>query len=1350
MKRQSLRKTSLATSPALLVEDVSDPIARRMSGITPTTVSPWLICEQVRPDAHVRLFCFPWAGGAASSFTGWSQVLSSDVEVLCVQLPGRGSRIKEELISDMNELSNQLCQMLLPYMDKPFYVFGHSAGALIGFDFVKELTMRGLPTPVRLMVSGCSPPHLQSEKLPDGWLTDDSIMVSLLREWGGTPESILKDPNALEMVLPLLRADLQLINSYFHEMPEGAKCPVNVPLAVYGGKEDENAEPETLKLWSQLSSCESDIHVYEGGHFYFLDLPDMKVELLADINHYCWQGTKDLLKAGEEKLEKINSKTMSYPDDKCLHELFQEQVRRTPNNIALVDGETSLTYAEVDELTDLLANYLYSVGCRPNSIVGIYMERCYEYVLCYIAAHKAGGGYMPLEVVYPIDLVEKVLKEARPVSILTKEPFHSRLPSWQEHLVLNGDWLARLKERNIPLMPESRQRPTPDDIAYVVMSSGTTGVPKGIVCPHRGAVHSYYWRFENYPFSEGDRIACNVFFVWEVFRPLCKGYPSYIISDDTIFDAAALVSYIEDNGITRILFTPSLCQLVVDSLKNEEVVEKLKSLRVVWLCGEVVTTELRKKFIQLLPWCQLLNLYSISECHDVSVADLRAIDETLSPKYAPCGEIMENVRVYILDDSLSQVPFGVPGEVYVGGPTLAIGYLNREDLTSQRFIKNPFSKKAGDRLYRCGDRGRFLPNGMLEVIGRCDFMVKIRGYSVVLGAVEVAIAEHPDISSTVVVTEGDEGTDKRLVAYVVPEVWGKVPSHNSIRVFLKDKIPHYAIPSVFVLLGSIPINPASGKVDRKKLPISTGSVDKLPTRKKSTSVSSEDQFNTEVEKKLLHIWADLLKLDISSFSVMKSDSFFDVGGHSLLGTRLAGSIRDVFGVEITLSDVMRDPEFESMTKKIEDLRSGKGTESVKLRNELVGNLLREDAADLDPSIYPAATRKSGFSRYRVAEASRPPQRILLTGATGYLGSFLLKELLDETNAIVYCIVRAKNQNEAFDRIQNALESALLWEEVEAVDGASRIVPICGDLSKPLLGLAENEFKSLAGEIDAILHNGAQVNLVKDYKSLKAANTLGTMEVLRLAVTNGVFDFGSTRARPVHYISTNGVFPSNCSECKENDKVDCPELLEDGYAQSKWVAEKLCIEARTRGLPITIFRPGNMAGCSVTGAWNDHDFVYLLIAGCVLMEAVPIDVTWKFDLTPVDFAARAIVYLCGLHPIKCLGQVMHVQNPASHVPAKDVFTWMDELGYRIEKISYDSWKGKLASEVSLEEDLNGILHQLEVGLESFEAYLKHPPHFDCANFKGALANADLECPKVNKRLIKTYLQRLCSSGLASQK
>ena len=167
---------------------------------------------------------------------------------------------------------------------------------------------------------------------------------------------------------------------------------------------------------------------------------------------------------------------------------------------------------------------------------------------------------------------------------------------------------------------------------------------------------------------------------------------------------------------------------------------------------------------------------------------------------------------------------------------------------------------------------------------------------------------------------------------------------------------------------------------------------------------------------------------------------------------------------------------------------------------------------------------------------------------------------------------------------------------------------------------------------------------------------------------------------------------------------------------------------------------------MTGAWNDHDFVYLLLAGCILTEAVPIDVKWKFDLTPVDFAASSIVYLCGLHPSKCLGQVMHVQSPHGHVSASEVFHWIEELGYSVEKIPYEKWKHNLTSQAMLEDDLHGVLHQLEVGLESFEAYLKHPPHFDSRNLHLALEGSEIECPKVNRRLIKTYLHRLCSVGL----
>ncbi|EEY55125.1 L-aminoadipate-semialdehyde dehydrogenase, putative [Phytophthora infestans T30-4] len=449
-------------------------------------------------------------------------------------------------------------------------------------------------------------------------------------------------------------------------------------------------------------------------------------------------------------------------------------------------------------------------------------------------------------------------------------------------------------------------------------------------------------------------------------------------------------------------------------------------------------------------------------------------------------------------------------------------------------------------------------------------MVKIRGYSVVLGAVESALAQHPLVSTSVVLTEGDEGEDKRLVAYIVPEDWEKVPSASNLREFLKEKLPHYAIPSVFVQLDALPINSASGKLDRKKMP-SIEEAKKLRNESIDLSVDPQNLPQTETEKKLACIWSELLRLENDSV-LHREASFFDVGGHSLLSTRLVSSIRDTFDVHLTLADILSSPELCSIASRID----------------------QSLGAVLDASIYPAATRKAGYSRYRVEMVSLPPRNLFLTGATGFLGVHLLHALLKYSTSVVFCLVRAADEDAAMDRIKNALKEFALLEEAQKCHLEDRVIPVPGNLAQPLLGLDADMFKMLATEIDAILHNGADVNLVKPYSSLKSVNVLGTQEVLRLAVTNGL---AKTRVKPVHYISTNGVFPSTLSAPRYLETADLSELsdqLDNGYAQSKWVAEQMCHEAAHRGLPVSILRPGNMAPAAqvsalcqlaLTGTWT---------------------------------------------------------------------------------------------------------------------------------------------------------------------
>src|ERR671916_316269 len=405
----------------------------------------------------------------------------------------------------------------------------------------------------------------------------------------------------------------------------------------------------------------------------------------------------------------------------CLHELFEVQARKTPEATAVVDAETTLTYAELDRRADGLAAHLRSLGVVPDTAVGVYMERCAEYVVAILAAMKAGGAFVPLELAYPASQLEDVLSDCEPSIVLTKDAHAGRLPGWQESFRMDAD------EPEVPDGDYEPPRVDRENLAFIPYSSGTTGKPKGIANPHRAPVLSYLWRFGISDYAPGDRVGCNVFFIWEMMRPLLRGAATVVIPDDVIYDPNALIRFLEEYEITETLVTPSLLEAVLNS-SGSDVGERLSNLRTLWLNGEVVTRTLARRAMELLPDVRLLNVYSCSETHEVAAGDLRELVENPESTYCAVGVPMDPDHLYLLDDDGERVPEGEAGELFVGGECLARGYVDLPEKTEKSFPEDPFSSRSGARMYRTGDRARILSDGSLEILGRVDFMVKIRGY----------------------------------------------------------------------------------------------------------------------------------------------------------------------------------------------------------------------------------------------------------------------------------------------------------------------------------------------------------------------------------------------------------------------------------------------------------------------------------------------------------------------------------------------------------------------------------------------------------------------------------------------
>ena len=979
----------------------------------------------------------------------------------------------------------------------------------------------------------------------------------------------------------------------------------------------------------------------------------------------------------------------------CLHDLFKAQAGKTPDVLAVVSGNAQITYSDLDRETDSLGEYLRHSGVVTDDRVGIFTETCSEYIVACIGALKAGAAFMPLALDSPDNLLKSILAEATPRVIITKQKYISRLARLDQRspthvLVMDGDqsWRGVNSGAHQPIVPSS-------NLAFVPYTSGTTGDPKGVMQTHGAVLSSYFGRYKYSSYKVGDRVACNIFFIWEFLRPLLKGGTVYVIPDDVIFLPRSLTRFIFENGITEVLFTPSLVQGIMNSADHETLRTELESLRVVWLNGEVVTVSVLEQALDVFPkGTRLFNTYSISETHDVCTVDLSTV--SLDGKGAcPVGFPMDGVIVRVFPEGGSSLTSVGTGELYIGGRGLARGYLESPDLDRQRFVYID-----GERYYSTGDVAEIDSQGMVTVKGRNDSMVKIRGYSIYIGGIEETLRRHCEVLDTVVVVEAEEQAAKRIVAYVVrkPEsTWrvdAKSGASRDLRSLIERYLPHYMVPSRFVELDELPINELTGKLDRKALPAPR----KMQAAASHRMALSAGASSEERRLVLRELWSEALEAD--SGSLDDNWNFFDLGGHSLSGLGLTLGIERAFGIKLQGTEIY---EYQTI-EKLADYLDHRGPF---MESEVS---LSEDAR-LEPDIVPSA----GVCCRSLGEASS----VLLTGATGFLGAFLLDELLRSTGqkSKFYCLTRSRDLRK--DQVNNRALDNLRFYGLPGQMSEDRIVPVLGDLSQPRFGLGQEEYQQLSEHIDLIFHCAAAVNYVYTYTAIKPHTVDGTREVIKFAC--------HAKTKPIQFISSNGIFPGGDDmPYLENSDIDSfVDRLEGGYNQAKWVAERLIWSAMSRGLPACIFRPGNIGHHSVTGVVNPNDFQTMIIKACLRSRCVPIAPEWLFEMTPVDFLATAIAKIA--EDPAHLGKVYNVvqQDPVS---ADQVFTYMMSNGYVTDRVPLPEWRSRLEATANWENDLE--MKVLVQTLDYVEPYLSDTSIYDVRRFSEVVRQLGLSAPAVD--------------------
>ncbi len=569
--------------------------------------------------------------------------------------------------------------------------------------------------------------------------------------------------------------------------------------------------------------------------------------------------------------------------EQCIHELFEVQVKQTPDAIVLVYEEHQLSYAQLNQRANQLAHYLQGRGVGPEQRVGLCLERSLEMVIALLAILKAGAAYVPLDPGYPQQRLVFLLQDAQISLLLTQQYLLPRLPHplTLPLLCLDTDWsLIRSQRRDNLLIPLS-----PDHLAYVIYTSGSTGQPKGVMVAHRGVCNCLLWMQHTYALTPNDRVLQKTPYsfdvsVCEFFWPLLTGARLVLARPEGHRDSAYLVTCIGEQQITTLHFVPSLLRLFLE----EEGLEQCGSLQRVICSGEALPLASQQRFFERLS-AELHNLYGPTEASiEVSFWACQRDSERAS---VPIGFPIANMQLYVLDPCLEPVPVGVAGELYIGGIGLARGYLHQAKLTAEKFIPNPWTQTPGTRLYRTGDQVRRLANGAIEFLGRLDHQVKVRGVRIELGEIEAVLRGSGLVQDVVVVAPGETAADKRLVAYIVPRALQPCISDandllqtqstdqhvSALRNTLKNHLPEYMIPSTFILLKNLPLSP-NGKVDRQALP--------MPDTSWSEREKDFAAPRTSVEEILIDIWSNVLgHKPISIY-----DNFFEIGGDSILSIQI--------------------------------------------------------------------------------------------------------------------------------------------------------------------------------------------------------------------------------------------------------------------------------------------------------------------------------------------------------------------------------------------------------------------------------------------------------------------------------
>lgn len=943
----------------------------------------------------------------------------------------------------------------------------------------------------------------------------------------------------------------------------------------------------------------------------------------------------------------FNNTKKSYPN-KTFSMLFEEQVERTPNNVALVFGNQSLTFKELNEKANSLAYYLRNKqNIKREDSVGIMLNRSLEMIIAILAVMKSGGAYIPIDPHFPKDRVDYMLSSSSASILLTSEKLKEKIDFKNKLAIdLENDTIYSLPNYNLENIN------TLDDLLYTIFTSGSTGLPKGVLQTIKTLVNfthycndsvGYLKNPENQTVVSISTVSFDIF-SYEALIPLQRGVKVVIANENEQTMPKLLNDLMQKNNVTVTQATPSVMQVFVNNIDS---IPALKNLKYLTLTGEQVPITLVKE-LKEFGNITIYDGYGPTETYYCTLSEIKG-------DFVTIGKPFYNDQMYILDKNMNPVPIGVIGEIYISGEGVAKGYLNNPDLTAKSFLKNPFLENTP--MYKSGDLGKYLENGDILCLGREDNQIKIRGLRIELGEIESLISKFPNIEKAVILKQTLNDREF-LSAYFVAN---KRISINELRKYLSKSLPRYMIPSYYIALDTFPYTP-NGKVDRKKLP--------LP--KELLNISQENYVapKTDLQKKLVCIFEKIL----NTKPIGINDNFFELGGDSLLAMSLNIELLEITN-KVSYSDIFKFSSVAELEEKINS--SEEKTIFSKLEN------LPENILD----ILSKTTKKSKIKKYC-------PKNILLTGSTGYLGIHILDEFLKNTDCKIYCIVRKEPGMSITAKLSQKL-NYYFGDKYDALMN-NRIIPVTGDICQPNFNLNKDDLLKLTKTVDVVIHSAANVAHFGDYKNFYNTNVKSVKFII---------DFCKTFNKKLYHISTTGVSGKNLDSSYVSANLSKkhfvqPEFSESSlyigqslnnvYTHSKFEAEVAVLEAISQNVDAYILRMGNLMPRQSDYLFQENimqnAFVTKIAAFMKLGMIPEYLLKSPLEFTPVDTAAHAIYKLITNPSEK--NRIFHIYNHKT-ISLSKFLKMTKNFGYDIKVLNESEFKSKSVEIIKNNNERNSL-------------------------------------------------------------